>query len=178
MPEEMTFQVNQSLLGEKYIDDQLGFSFSPPKGCTKMPSNMVEQVKGELNKYSVSFDLLVLEPKQFFLNEDERFICLLTKIPSLSLSDSSINFYQQVVENVAKDNTVQRSSYKYRDFLIYQNLIISKEMINFKLLIPQQANKSFQLDYIVPKPIYTTKIEVIESSIGSLLKNNNCEGRN
>ncbi len=169
-PEEMTFQINQSLLGKKYSDSELGFSFSPPSGCKQMPKNMVQQVKGKIQKSLVSPDSLVLEPNQFFMNEDERFFCLLTVHPTLTLSDSSISFYHQVIENSAEQSEVQHSTYKYKNFLIYQSLIISEQMINFKLLIPQANHKSFQIDYIVPKSIYAKKIEVIESSIGSLSK--------
>jgi hypothetical protein len=169
-PEEMTFQVNQSLLGEKYSDSELGLSFSPPSGCKLMPENMVQQVKTKIIKNLVSPDSLALEPKQFFLNEDEQFFCLLTALPKMALSDSSIKFYAQVIKNSSEGSEVQHSTYKYNKFLIYQSLIINEEKINFKLLIPQAERKSFQIDYILPKSIYANKIEVIESSIGSLSK--------
>jgi len=169
-PEEMAFQINKALLGEKYSDSELGFSFSPPSGCEQMPKNMVQQVKGEIQKSLVSPDSLVLQPKQFFMNEEEGFFCLLTALPSLVLSDSSIRLFQQVIENSAEQGEVQHSNYKYNEFVIFQSLIISKEIINFKIMIPQAEHKSFQIDYIVPKSIYANKIEVIESSIGSLSK--------
>jgi len=169
-PEEMTFQINQSLLGEKYSDRELGFSFSPPSGCKQMPEHIVQHVKGEIQKSIVPSDSLVLEPKQFFLNEDEHFFCLLTALPMLALCDSSISFYHKVIKNSAEQSEVQHSTYKYNNFLIYQSLIISNKTIDFKLLIPQPDNKSFQIDYIIPKLIYANKIEVIESSIGSLSK--------
>jgi hypothetical protein len=169
-PEEMTFQVNQSLLGEKYSDNELGFSFSPPIGCKLMPKNLVQQVKAEITKNLVSPESLALEPKQFFLNKNEQFFCLLTTLPMLVLSDSSIKFYNMAVKNSAAGDEVQSSTYKYNHFLIYQSLIMNDETINFKLLIPQAEHKSFQIDYILPKSIYVNKIEVIESSIGSLSK--------
>jgi len=170
LPEEMTFQINQSLLAEKYSDNHLGFSFSPPSVCVQMPKNMVQQVKGGIQNNLVSPDSLVLEPKQFFLNKNEQFFCLLTALPMLAVNDSSIKFYHQVIEKSAAGSEIQHSTYKYNKFLIYQSLIISEETINFKLLIPQPEYKSFQIDYIIPKSIYANKIEVIESSIGSLSK--------
>ena len=48
--------------------------------------------------------------------------------------------------------------------------IIDKDMIQFKVVVPQPSNQSFQIDYVIPKSIYQDKVEAIESSIGSLLK--------
>ena len=170
LPGEMTFQINRLLLGEKYSDEYLGFSFSPPLGCKQMPLDTLQEVKAQIQKILLSSDSFNLEPKQFFVNAEEGFFCLLTALPSLALTDSSIVFFQQRIEKSAKNSEVQHSTYKYNHFLIYQSLLINSSTINFKLLIPQAEYKSFQIDYIIPKSIYANKIEVIESSIGSLSK--------
>lgn len=169
-PQELIFKVNPSLLGEKFLNEYYGFSFSPPKRCLQLPEEMVQKVKEQLKKeYSVT-NSYILEPYQLFLNEKNRFACLISILPNFSNADSAIAEYQQAIFNYSKDRKVTQTIFLHNGFRIYQSLIINENMIQFKLVVPQTSNKSFQIDYVIPTTIYQDNVETIESSIGSLLK--------
>jgi len=169
-PAELTFKVNQSLLGEKYVDKYLGFSFLPPKSCLQMSEAMVQKVKDQLKKEYTITNSYVIEPHQFFLNKNDRFACLISILTTVSNVDSTISKYQQAIFAYSKNSQVTQAIFLHNGFRIYQSLIISKDIIHFKLVVPQSSNKSFQIDYVIPKTIYQDELEAIESSIGSLLK--------
>ena len=169
-PQELTFNVNHSLLEDKFSDQSLGFTFHPPKSCLQLPEEMVQKVKGQLkDEYTVS-NSFIIEPYQFFLNEKDQFACLISILPTLSPADSSIDEYQQAIRNFTRNSQVTQDMFLHNGFRIYQSLIIRQNMIQFKLIIPQPLEKSFQIDYVIPKSIYRDNVEAIESSIGSILK--------
>ncbi len=167
---EMTFKINPSLIEDQLNDPSLGFSFSPPKNCLKIPDKMVQEVKDQFKKEYAITNLFIIEPYLFFLNEQNRFACFISTLPALSSNDSLITAYQQAIHNHAKENYIKQDTFIHNGFKIFQSLIIGPESIQFKLVVPQPLNKSFQIDYVIPKSIYPNKIEAIESSIGSLHK--------
>ena len=169
-PQELTFNVDHSLLEDKFSDKYLGFIFYPPKSCLQLPEEMVQKVKGQLkDEYTVP-NSFVIEPYKFFLNEKDQSACLISILPTLSPVDSSIDEYQQAICNFSSNSQVTQDMFLHNGFRIYQSLIIRKDMILFKLVILQPLEKSFQIDYVIPKSIYRDNLEAIESSIGSVSK--------
>jgi hypothetical protein len=167
---ELTFKVNQSLLGKKYVDKYLGFSFLPPKSCLQMAEVTVQKVKDQLKKEYTNTNSYVIEPHQFFLNKNDKFACLVSILTTFSNVDSTISKYQKVIIAESKNSQVTQAIFLHNGFRIYQSLIISTDIIHFKLVVPQSSNKTFQVDYVIPKTIYQDELEAIESSIGSFLK--------
>ncbi|MDW7681048.1 MAG: hypothetical protein SCK70_10810 [bacterium] len=161
---EMTFRVDKSLLAEKFVDRELGFEFIPPKDLLKVPADVLTDVQDQLPLT----DFFQIIPRQVFLAEQSEFVCIISWLPELIYSDSSIISYQRAVKSQTSNGEIRQTSFLYNGFRIYQTLIISDNVVNFKLLIPQPDKKSFQIDYIIPKNIYIEKIEAIESSIGSI----------
>lgn len=166
----MTFKVNQALIGKKVLDKNIGFSFSPPKSCLQMDEDIVEKIRQQLKtKHSVPNSYL-LEPYLVFLNEKNQSVCLVSILPGLTDADSAITQYQQAIDYDTEDRKTIQTVFLHNGFQVYQSLITASDKIQFKLVIPQKLNKSFQIDYIIPKTIYLDEVEAIESSIGTLLK--------
>ncbi len=68
------------------------------------------------------------------------------------------------------DSDVRQGKFNHGDYAIYQTLVMTKDSAIFKLVIPQPAGKSFQIDYVIPFAFYKQNLEAIESSIGSIAK--------
>lgn len=171
-PKELTFKVDNSLLGEKFIDNYLEFSFSPPNSCLQMSEGIVQKVKDRFKQEYTVPNSFVIEPHMFFLNENDQFACLISILPTLTNADNSIVKYQQAICTQYIDSQVSQADFLHNGFRIYQSLIISKDIVQFKLVVTQSVNKSFQIDYVIPKSIYQDNLKAIESSIGSLTKLN------
>ena len=169
-PQKIGFKIDPALLSEPYHDSALGMIFSPPKGCSQMPGDMVFKIKNQLKTQAAMSVPFTIEPHQVFLNEENHFACLLSRLPSLANSDSAVCIYRQAILDTSSVKQVKQTVFLHNGFTIYQILTIDQKKIEFKLIIPQSGNRSFQIDYVVPKSIYADYIEVIESSIGSIKK--------
>ncbi|MBD3290273.1 hypothetical protein GF337_15825 [candidate division KSB1 bacterium] len=168
--QQIGFKVDPALLEAPYQDSTLGIVFSPPKGCSRMPKDIVIEVKDQFKTLNTISAPFAIEPHQIFLNEENHFACILSKLPVLANSDSSVYIYQQAIRDSTDEKQVKQTSFLHNGLLIHQSLIINPIMIQFKLIIPQSESNSFQIDYVIPKSIYADYIEVIESSIGSIKK--------
>lgn len=168
--QQIGFKVDPALLEAPYQDNTLGIVFSPPKGCSRIPEDIVTEVKDQFKTQNAMSAPFAIEPHQIFLNKDNHFACILSKLPALANSDSSVYIYQQAIHDSTDGKQVKQTSFLHNGLLIHQSLIIDPLMIQFKLIISQSENNSFQIDYVIPKSIYADYIEVIESSIGSIKK--------
>ncbi len=167
---EMTFKIDPNLLGEKFCCQELGFCFSPPRDCLPLPEVTVNQIKDSLKTSYPSVEFLTIEPIKFFFNQQTAFTCLISALPELAVADSNFAKYQQALTQQFPAEQVKQAKFFYNGFDIYQTLIMTDSFIQFKLLIPQSAQLSFQIDYYVPRQFYIENIEAIESSIGSIKK--------
>ncbi len=168
--DEMEFNVKPELLAGRYQNKTFGFSFSPPKGCIELPDSLAKPLAEQLkSKISATQDISV-EPVEFFVNEEDMLICIVSELKNFQANDGTIQQYQQMIRQTARNNNIQQTSYRYHKFQIFQSLIMSNDMVQFKLFFPQKDKPSFQLDYVVPKSLYVKYVEAIESSIGSVEK--------
>jgi hypothetical protein len=166
---DMTFKVDMALLEEPLRDEKLGISFSPPKGCVPVSPKILQQTKTLLEQHMGLNDPLLVQPRHIFLNQEARFLCALSRLPTVH-NDSSLAAYKKYVSDKMAMMDIKQAYYPYRGLEIFQMRMESEEMIAFKLIIPQTDSSSFQLDYVIPKPVYMKNLEAIESSIGSLEK--------
>lgn len=169
-PRDLTFKVNQTLLGEKFIDNDLGFSFSPPKSCLPISEEKIQKINDRLKKETAIANSIGVEPHTVFLNENDQFVCVISILPTLSDADSANAAYQQAIESHYKNSQVSQADFNHNGLKIYQSLITNQNIVQFKLVVIQSQGKSFQIDYVIQKLIYQDNLEAIESSIGSLTK--------
>jgi hypothetical protein len=165
---ELTFRINQNLLGQQYRNDLLGFSFSPPKSCLPLEQTVLQQAEQKLlaNTTTDSFQVELLNA---FLDKQEQFTCLVTRVPNLNTENDQVRYLQSINRKM-KEFDVRPSVFYYKGFRIRQVLILTPETVIFKLIIPQTDGRSFQIDYVIPQNHYQNNLEAIESSIGSLTK--------
>lgn len=170
--EKLSFTVNKSLLGAEYKDRDLGFLFSPPVGWEIMPQETINQAREKLEQLAVPVSNVKVDLRQFFLDRNTGASCVLSKLTGVS-SDSlgmkKLDSY--VAAAIAKFplNTVKQGLFVHKDLLVHQTLVMSENMVTFKLVFPRSIENSFQLDYVIPSTVYEEKMEAIESSIGSVI---------
>jgi len=168
--DEMEFRVKPELLAERFQSESLGFSFSPPKGCRELPDSLAMPLAEQLKSQISAAQNISVVPVKFFVNEEDMFICILSELKNFQANEDAIEQYQQMIRQTAKNDKIQQTRYRYHKFQIYQSLVMSDEMVQFKLFFPRKNEPSFQLDYVVPKATYVKYMEAIESSIGSIQK--------
>jgi hypothetical protein len=164
--EELTFRINPDLLESEIVDIDLGFVFSPPKGCLPLPDSLVTAVREKV----VLSDSFPVDPKHIFFSTEDQFLCLASTLPGLSGGHGELTAYQDAIGEKWKHHQINRASFRYGDYLIHQTRVVSAEQVIYKLVIPAGNGEYFQIDYILPRRRLPEKIEAIESSIGSLKK--------
>jgi hypothetical protein len=165
---ELAFRINQNLLGQSYRNEALGFAFSPPKNCLPLEQASLRQAEQKLLVYT-NTDSFQFELLNAFLNKQEQFTCLVTRILNMNSEDDQVRYLQSINRKMSRFD-VRPGIFHYNGFRIRQVLILTPDMVIFKLIIPQTIDKSFQIDYIIPQVNYKNNLEAIESSIGSLIK--------
>jgi len=159
---DMTFKINSALLGERYVEDDLGVSFAPPKNCLPVAPEILEQAITGLRQQIGVDDTMFVRPRQIFLNQEEGFLCAISRLPVLQDNDSSLAVYRENISEKAAEMEVRQDNYPYRGLEIHQMRMESEQTITFKLIVPQTAGNSFQLDYVIPKSVYIKNLEAIE----------------
>lgn len=166
----MEFRINHRLLGPEFSLNN--FSFSPPSACKEMPDSFIEkatQLSTENSEENANF---AMAPIRFFFNEADNFLCSVSEIKRFPANPEGILQYQKVIREKYKNFEIKESQFQYHGYKIYQFLIMSDSVVQFKLLLLPRQNRALQLDYVVPRENYVKYIEAIESSIGSIKKAN------
>lgn len=135
-----------------------------------MSLEMLGQAKHRLAKENSANDSLPVEPRQICLKQDEQLFCFVSALPMLHQDENAIADYQRAIAEKLAEREVKQGAFTYKGLKFYQTLAMSKEMVLFKLVIPQTEKRSFQIDYIVPLVYYQKNLQAIESSIGSIEK--------
>jgi hypothetical protein len=167
---ELTFRTNPALLGERFVDPALKFSFQPPKGCAPMPKASLDKARGKIvEEFSLDGSFAV-EPRAIFIDQKEKLICLVSSFAKLPPESGLSKIYKQAIARQVKRFEVKHGAYVHGGLEVRQILILSAEKVNFKLIIIQPDQNSFQIDYSLSRISYEKKLEAIESSIGSVKK--------
>ena len=108
VPSELKFKVNASLLEARFTADDLGVSFSPPKGCAPLEQDLLRQALQRLPKEYAIGDSLFIAPRAIFIKQDERLICLFSALPKLLDGESTIKDYQRAIADRMADSDVRQ----------------------------------------------------------------------
>jgi hypothetical protein len=165
---ELSFRVNQNILGESFRNEQFGFAFCPPQNCQSLSKESLTEAGKKLLDFTQA-DSFHFELVYAALNPQEQFVCMVTGIENLR-TEMDMKKYLDAIKLKMGQYDIRPSIFNYQGFKVQQVLIMMPDKIIFKLIIPQPEKKSFQIDYIVPQVYYKNNLEAIESSIGSLTK--------
>jgi hypothetical protein len=167
---ELTFRINSALLGERFVDPALEFSFQPPKGCAPMPKASLDKARGKIvEEFSLDGSFAV-SPRAIFIDPKERLICLVSTFAKLPPASELTKSYKQAIARQVKRYEVKHGTYVHGGLEVRQILILGAEKVNFKLIILRSDQNSFQIDYSLSRLSYEKKLEAIESSLGSIKK--------
>ncbi len=163
-PVQMEFSVVEALLDPAVQLEHPAFSIRPPKDWAELDSSRVGPLGGILSAQLDSSFLLC--PERVFLNPATGSALFLS-----SWSTDSSRSWKQVeaqqrarLDELAAGRSIKHDSFVLADQACLQSLIQDSALVNFKLLLACGV----QLDYLVPRTVYESQVELIESSLGSV----------
>jgi hypothetical protein len=160
----MAFTLSPHLLGESFSLAEPAFSFQAPAGWDKVDSTRLGQLAGLLREDQDQSVILNLEA--VFLDARQGCTLVLSRWQSDSVRtwrEEERRQRQRLDERFA-GKALQHATYLLQDQLCLQSLVQDSLIVNFKLML---AN-GLLLDFLVPRQIYETQVELIESSLGSM----------
>jgi len=173
--QEMLFEVNPDLLGEKTVLDSLGIAFHPPVAWNPVPDSLFEQFKTHIQDNADPEASFRLSPVEIFLNPASQSMLSVSTIevknekPLSQLADA----IQKQTRFDQGGRKLQRNCYIKDNIMIEQLFIQDALRVVIKLVFQNQQNQSIEMDYTTLKTIYQKESKAIESSLGTLIYVNN-----
>jgi len=162
---ELTFEVKPELRGSPFLSPKLGIVFYPPKNWELIDQNLMNAFKQKVTYIPA---LVHLIPEAVFLKRNNGSCAILSSLAKPRNLKEIASIYQKSLSK--KYPSLKTGIYRYRDFVIYQYLIVDAKQVVFKLLVYYPRGIIFQIDYITPLTTYKSEVKGIETSIGSLAK--------
>jgi len=164
-PAVMRFTVIDALLGPPVRLEDPAFEIRPPKDWLPLDSLRVGQLGASMNLGGDA--AFRLEPRMVFMDPAAGSVLFVTRWHA----DSSASWKQvearqrQVQDTTMVGRTVQHDAFVLAGQSCLQTLVQDSLMVGFKLLLACGV----QLDYVVPRAVYDSQVELIESSLGSVV---------
>lgn len=168
--EEITINVDQSRIGNEFVEMNLKFKFNPPKGWLLKPSELTEKIVSREKSDKEAGDSFIYKPLYIFFSDSTKGILTLGTIEKNDSTKTPIQiqrYQNELIARFGKDNVEIRNFIK--DKIIFSQLTITKHSIITKKLIFKNIDGNYlQFDYTLQKDIQEVEEKAIESSLGTL----------
>ena len=167
--ETLVFNVDETQLEPVVIDPTLRIKIAAPKNWKKIDDSMLTQVIDNLNTQPIPQELKIT-PRWIFLNEDSRAMCIVSRLNDVDMApdETLLKTLTTAYRNQFPKATVQQTTFMKDAFRIHQLMVIAPDFVLIKLICDAPETLVFEVDYRVPRDVYQTELQAIESSIGSI----------
>ena len=167
--ETLVFNVDESRLEPAVTDTYLKITIAAPKNWKKIDDSMLAQVVNKLEPQLVPQDLQIV-PRWIFLNEGTRSMCVVSKLNGVEIApdETILKTLTTAYQNQFPNATVREAIFMKDAFRIHQLMVIAADFVLIKLICDAPETLVFEIDYRVPRDVYQTESQAIESSIGSI----------
>ena len=167
--ETLVFNVDESRLEPAVTDTDLKITIAAPKNWKKIDDSMLAQVVNKLEPQLVPQDLQIV-PRWIFLNEGTRSMCVVSKLNGVEIApdETILKTLTTAYQNQFPNATVREAIFMKDAFRIHQLMVIAADFVLIKLICDAPETLVFEIDYRVPRDVYQTESQAIESSIGSI----------
>ena len=166
--ETLAFNVDQTLLEPVLTDTELNITIAAPKNWKKIDDSVFAQVINELDLQLT--ENIKLVPRWIFLNENSLAMCIVSKLNGVGIApdENLLKNLATAYQNQFPKATVKQAVFRKDAFRIHQLMVIADDFVLIKLICDAPKTLIFEVDYRVPRDVYKTELQAIESSIGSI----------
>ncbi|MCX8010596.1 MAG: hypothetical protein N3A61_05540 [Ignavibacteria bacterium] len=167
---ELIFNIDSTLIGEKISDIKYKFELHPPKNWSGVSESIFKQIYSRIQTLQTQEQISYIPLYLFF---DEANGSMLS-VNQIIIQNDSMSFVKKmkIFEDGLKQkfdsSFIKGGSFKKENNDFYQFLIRNNEFVNFKITFESDNRYLINFDYIVPVKVYQNEIKAIESSIGSI----------
>ncbi len=167
---ELGFTVDSTQLGERFVTASGGMTLRPPAGWIAAPADTLAEAMRRLGR------------KESAGNDEPRLRALYRDLPTgaaLAVSeyggpcpsarrDRLVTLQERGLREHDPAADVKSGRFGVRGLEIVQLRAVQDDRVVFKLLVSRPPGPLFQLDYVLPRGVYMSKLRAVESSIGSI----------
>jgi hypothetical protein len=168
--EEITINVDKSRIGNEFVEMNLKFKFSPPKGWMLKPSELTEKIVSRQRSDKEAGDSFIYKPLYIFFSDSTKGILTVGVIANNDTTKSPVQiqrYQNEIIARFGKENVETKNFIK--DKIMISQLAITKQSIITKKLIFKNIDGNYlQFDYTIQKDILDVEEKAIESSLGTL----------
>lgn len=166
--DQMFFNVDTNLIQKEVAFADIGIKIAPPKSWTLLDSTKIPKIDTRSeNAPPISADSLVV--RAIYSDTLTKSTMLVSKIITQKGFEVLLSKYDTVVGKYYDSFTSQKANFRKGNISITQYLLQNRQIVNFRFLGYTSAKTIFQIDFIIPKKIYSKEIaKTVESSLGTL----------
>ena len=167
----LTFRVNPDRLGDRFESPGTGLTLRAPAGWNALPESLVLAAMDRLRAAGTGIGDTEPEMLALYRGAPEGATLAVSRydveLPS-SARDSLALLHLQAMRRQHPAAQVDDGRFAYRGYEVVQLRAVDSLTVAFKLLLSRKSQPLVQLDYVVPRSVYSRELEAVESSIGSL----------
>lgn len=168
--DEVFFRVDEELIGETFSDSLLAISIGVPVGWDDI-TGQLEEVVARMFEESDSIEEQGLSFRKAYGDLEDVAFMLICEFNYKHIHEERDSAIEAFLSYFAEETEVLKiGSYRHNELSFHQLTSREENLINIKLLVYGEAGAVSALDYFIPETKYMDYIERIESSIGSISK--------
>jgi len=167
----LTFRVDPARLGARFEHRGAGLALRAPAGWDALPDSLVNAAMARLRDAGTAIGTHEPEMLAVYRAVPEGATLAVSRYDgelAPAARDSLALLHLATMRAQHPGGQVDDGRFVYRGFEIVQLRAVDSTTVAFKLLLSRKARPLMQLDYVVPRSIYSRELESVESSIGSL----------
>lgn len=168
--EEISINVDQSRIGDEFVEMNFKFKFNPPKGWLLKPSELTEKIVSRQNSEKANGDSFLYKPLYVFFSDSTKGILTLGTVNRNDTVKTPLQIqrYQDELINRFGKSNVEVKNYIKDKIMISQLTITKQSIITRKMIFKNSGGQYLQLDYTLQKDVFGNEEKAIESSLGTL----------
>lgn len=166
--DQMFFNVDTSLIQKEVAFSDIGIKIAAPKSWILLDSTKIPKINARSeNAPPISVDSMVA--RAIYLDTLTKSLMVVSKIITPKKFEMLVRKYDTVMGKYYDSFTSQKASFKKGNMSITQYLLQNQQIVNFRFLGHTPSKSIFQIDFVIPKKIYSEEIaKAVESSLGTL----------
>lgn len=163
------YTINENLLSEPVSYSEINLEACPPLGWTAMGELKLDMFRRMLGGTELSTEFYPVYPLAVYQDSTTGLIMYVSKIEESEATLKEISErYEDFLMPKLKDSGMDRKTYLLNDMEIYQYLVHSTQIVNYKILGETASGGRFLIEYISGAAIYSSIESKIEASLASL----------
>ena len=165
------FRVDPARLGARYADASAQLALRAPAGWSAVPDSLIAEAMTRVRATEPAAATGRLTLVAMYRQEPEGASLAVSRFGgamSAAARDSVALVYLRNLRAAGPTAKVDDGRFLYHGFEIVQFRAVDDRRVAFKLLVSRPSQSLVQLDYVVPRNVYSRELEAVESSIGSL----------